>query len=121
MTSRKAPETMARTRNLGYQWHLRTLMAARGMFSTTDLAPLLADRGIALSAAQVYRLVAQTPERLSLRTLVALCDILDCTAADLIEPVAQTATARATGTDSAAVPAAVRERRPRRAEIRRVQ
>jgi DNA-binding Xre family transcriptional regulator len=112
---------MARTRNLGYQWHLRTLMAARGMFSTTDLAPLLAERDVALSAAQVYRLVAQTPERLSLRTLVALCDILDCTPADLIEPVTQTTTARATGTDDAAVAAAARERRPRRAEIRRVQ
>jgi DNA-binding Xre family transcriptional regulator len=96
-------------------------MAAQGMFSTTDLAPLLAERGVALSAAQVYRLVAQTPERLSLPTLVALCDILDCTAADLIEPVAETAQTRATGTGDAAVPAAVRERRPRRAEIRRVQ
>jgi DNA-binding Xre family transcriptional regulator len=111
---------VARTRTLGYRWHLRTLMAAQGMFSTTDIAPLLADRGVALSAAQVYRLVAQTPERLSLRTLVALCDILDCTAADLIEPVAETATARATGTGDAAVPAEVRQRRPRRAEIRRV-
>lgn len=38
--------------------------------------PLLAERGVVLSAAQVYRLVAQTPERLHLRTLVALCDIL---------------------------------------------
>ncbi|MFC4071922.1 helix-turn-helix domain-containing protein [Actinoplanes subglobosus] len=112
---------MARPRNLGYQWHLRTLMAARGMFSTTDLAPLLAERHVVLSAAQVYRLVVQTPERLSLRTLVALCDILDCTPADLIEPVALNTTARATGTDDAAVSAAVRERRPRRAEIRRVQ
>jgi hypothetical protein len=39
----------------------------------------------------------------------------------VIEPVAKTATARATGTDDAVMSAAVRERRPRRAEIRRVQ
>ncbi len=73
---------------LDYLWNLRQLMAARNMFSTTDLAPLLEERGIHLSAAQVYRLVTQVPERLSLRTLVALCDILECSPSDLIEPAA---------------------------------
>ncbi len=119
---REGARRMARSRALGYQWHLRTLMANRGMFSTTDLAPLLAERGVELSAAQVYRLVAQTPERLSLRTLVALCDILGCTPADLIEPVVEATRQRATGTDDGGaveVPAAVRQRRPRRADIRR--
>lgn len=114
---------MAGSRKLGYLWNLRTLMATQGMFSTTDLAPLLAERGVVLSAAQVYRLVAQTPERLSLRTLVALCDILGCTPADLIEPTVQPTSVRATGTVGAGpveVPAAVRDRRPRRAEIRRM-
>jgi DNA-binding Xre family transcriptional regulator len=99
---------------LGYRWHLRVLMAQRGMFATSDLVPQLAERDIELSTAQVYRLVAQTPERLSLRTLVALCDILDCTPNDLIEPVAERARARATGTAGAA---ALKGRRPRRAEI----
>ena len=61
---------------LSYEWHLRQIMATRGLFKTTDLAPLLADRGIRLSPAQVYRLVTQTPERLSLRVLMALCDAL---------------------------------------------
>jgi Cro/C1-type HTH DNA-binding domain len=37
---------------------------------------------------QVYRLVTRTPERLSLTTLVALCDILGCEPGDLVEPVA---------------------------------
>jgi DNA-binding Xre family transcriptional regulator len=111
---------MARARKLGYRWHLRTLMATQGMFSTTDLAPPLAERGVVLSAAQVYRLVVQTPERLSLRTLVALCDILGCTPADLIEPVLEATPQRATGTGGSTVevPEAVRQRRPRRAEIR---
>lgn len=72
---------------LDYRWNLRQLMAARNMFSTTDLAPLLEERGIHLSTAQVYRLVTQVPERLSLRTLVAFCDILECSPSDLIEPV----------------------------------
>jgi DNA-binding Xre family transcriptional regulator len=62
----------------GYRWHLRLRMAERGMFATTDLVPLLAERGVVLSREQVYRLVTGTPERLSLRTLSALCDILGC-------------------------------------------
>ncbi len=73
---------------IGYRWHLRRLMAERDMYATTDLRPLLAERGIALSREQVYRLVARTPERLSLATLAALCDILGCGPGDLVEPVA---------------------------------
>jgi DNA-binding Xre family transcriptional regulator len=72
-------------RTVGYRWHLRRLMAERGMFQTTDLVPLLAERGVVLSREQVYRLAAKVPERLSLVTLAALCDILDCTPGDLIE------------------------------------
>ncbi len=73
---------------LDYRWHLRQVMASRDMFATTDLAGPLAERGIRLSASQVYRLVTERPERLSLKILMALLDILDCTMDDLIEPVA---------------------------------
>ncbi len=76
-----------RTRTVGYRWHLRMRMAERGMFVTSDLVPLLAERGVVLSREQVYRLVAKVPERLSLRVLAALCDALDCSPAELIEPV----------------------------------
>ena len=72
---------------VGYVWHLRRLMAERGLFATTELRPLLAERGVVLSREQVYRLVVRTPERLSLATLAALCDILDCGPGDLVEPV----------------------------------
>ncbi len=72
---------------VSYRWHLRALMAGREMFATSDLVPLLASRGVVLSREQVYRLVAGTPERLSLVTLAALCDIFDVTPAELIEPV----------------------------------
>jgi DNA-binding Xre family transcriptional regulator len=70
---------------VGYRWHLRRLMAERGLFATTDLVPLLADRGVRLSREQVYRLAAKTPVRLNLQVLAALCDILDCAPGDLIE------------------------------------
>lgn len=80
---------------VSYRWHLRQLMADAGLFSTTDLMPLLAERGISLSPAQVYRLVVQTPERLNLKALVALCDILSCTPSDLIEPTVEPTRKRA--------------------------
>ena len=76
---------MAR-RRLEFHWKLRQQMAAHDMWKTTQLAPLLRDRGIDLSATQVYRLVTDKPERLSMKTLIALCDIFDCTPNDLITP-----------------------------------
>ena len=54
------------------------------MYATTELVPLLAERGIILSASQVHRLVTSTPERLSLPILAALCDIFAVDAAELI-------------------------------------
>jgi DNA-binding Xre family transcriptional regulator len=81
-------------RKLDYRWNLRQVMAARGMFATTDLIDPLAARGIRLSTSQVYRLVVERPERLSLKILMALLDILDCTMDELIEPVAAGSSAR---------------------------
>ena len=68
-----------------YSWKLRQLMADQGMWKTSELGPLLAEEGVVLSSAQVYRLVAKAPERLSLETLVALCRIFSCSPNDLIE------------------------------------
>lgn len=76
------------TQRLDYRWRLRQVMASREMFATTDLLGPLAERGIRLSSSQVYRLVVDRPERLSLKILMALLDILDCSMDDLIEPVA---------------------------------
>jgi DNA-binding Xre family transcriptional regulator len=83
-------------KKIGYRWHLRRLMADKDMYATTELRPLLAERGITLSREQVYRLVTGIPERLSLDTLAALCDILGCAPGDLVEPVT-TAAARQPG------------------------
>ncbi len=100
-----------------YRWHLRQLMAARGMFATSDLVPLLASRGVKLSREQVYRLVAGVPERLSLTTLAALCDIFEVSPGELIEPVRETP-ARSTQQKTAVeTPGSVSELRPRRARV----
>jgi len=82
------------------------------MYATTQLRPLLAERGVALSREQVYRLVTGLPERLSLATLAALCDILGCQPGDLVEPVASTAAGR-----KPAVPAQDPPPRPVRARV----
>lgn len=70
---------------MGIEWNLRRLMADRGMFATADLVPLLAERGVHLSREQVFRLVTQPPQRLSMDVLAAVCDALSCTPNDLIE------------------------------------
>ncbi len=100
---------------MGYQWQLRQLMAERQMFQTSDLVPLLTERGITLSREQVYRLVTQPPQRMSMDTLVALCDILQCTPNDLIKPeVVNVQVRKAADGDAGALPV-----KPRRTVIRR--
>ena len=103
------------TAKLDYRWHLRQVMAARGMFATTDLLAPLAQRGITLSSSQVYRLVTDRPERLSLKILMALLDILDCTMEELIEPAEAAGQARKTKV--AGGEAGVGDLRPKRARI----
>lgn len=103
---------------LDYRWNLRQVMASRGMFATTDLIGPLGQRGIRLSSSQVYRLVAERPERLSLKVLMALLDILGCTMQDLVEPVAAASPARRAGTGSGGE-SGIGSLRPRRARITR--
>jgi DNA-binding Xre family transcriptional regulator len=100
-------------RQVSYHWRLRELMAARGLFNATDLEPLLAERGISLSSVQVWRLVTQVPERLSLQVLAALCDILEASPADLITTTADSAAAlpKVAAADAPVDPGALRPRR----------
>lgn len=99
-------------RRVEYRWKLREVMAAHGLWKTTELTPRLAQRGVALSGAQIYRLVTGQPERLSLQTLAALCDIFNCSPADLIETTA--ASGRSTPKTTPQTPS---QRRPRRARV----
>jgi DNA-binding Xre family transcriptional regulator len=107
-------------RKLDYRWHLRQVMASRGMFATTDLIEPLAQRGIHLSSSQVYRLVVERPERLSLKILMALLDILDCSMDELIELIAAATPARKKRAVGGA-DAGVGSLRPRRARITGVE
>lgn len=101
-------------RKMGYEWHLRLRMAEQGMYATSDLQPLLAERGVHLSRKQVFRLVTGTPQRLSLDTLAALCDILGCGPNELIEIKAVKEQVRKTATGDRGCPAPVRRTTIRR-------
>ncbi len=105
------------TAKLDYRWHLRQVMATRGMFATTDLIGPLAQRGIGLSSSQVYRLVVERPERLSLKVLMALLDILDCSVDELIEPVAAGPAKKTRTARGGAGGSGVGDLRPKRARI----
>jgi DNA-binding Xre family transcriptional regulator len=105
-------------RKLDYRWNLRQVMAGREMFQTTDLIEPSAARGITLSSSQVYRLVVERPERLSLKVLMALLDILDCSTDELIEPIATANTVRKSRTAGGGE-AGVGNLRPKRARITR--
>lgn len=108
------------TKTVAYHWHLRKVMGEHGMFATTDLVPLLADRGVVMNTSQVYRIVSGTPERMNMQLLAALCDIFGCTPSDLIEPYVESSSRRGrkTGTTGKAKPpTSGSKNRPTRAVI----
>ena len=108
------------TKTVAYRWHVRKVMNEHGMQSTTDLVPLLADRGVVMNSSQVYRVVSGTPERMNMQLLAALCDIFGCTPSDLIEPYIESASRRGrkTGTTGKAKPpTSGSKNRPTRAVI----
>lgn len=108
------------TRKFEAQWHLRKLLALKGIFNTTNLMPLLAERGINVSRTQVYRIVAEKPNYISLDLVVALCDILDCSPTDLIEKVeVRKQVKKAVGDESGGKdPSRARKLKPVRARIK---
>lgn len=103
---------------IDYEWRLRVVMAEHGMFRPIDLAPRLAEHGIRLSDSQVWRLVTGRPERLNLRLLMVLCEILDCEPGELVRRTDVAAPPRKEPSDSRSIP---KDLRPKRARLRRPQ
>jgi DNA-binding Xre family transcriptional regulator len=89
-------------------------MHERGIHQITALQRELVSRGIDLSSSQIHRLVTQSPERLNLEVLAALCEILACSPADLVEVHATTGQRRAAqGANVVDMASTVRPRRAR--------
>lgn len=104
------------SRHVSMQWNLRQVMADRGLFQTSELVPLLAERGVTVSREHVYRLVTKTPQRVNIGILAALCDALACDPGDLMTPVVATTLTKTGSDDAAGV-----ERGPKLGSIRPVR
>lgn len=104
-------------RRVEMRWRLRQVMSERGIFQTSELVPLLAEREVFLSRQYVHRLVTKAPQRINTDLLAALCDILDCTPNDLLEPV--TAAPARPSKKAAGEGLGIGELRPVRAAVRR--
>ena len=65
------------------EWRLRELLAAKGLFSAVQLQQALADQGVRLGASQAHELMSRAPRQPRMAVLFALCEVLDCTLADL--------------------------------------
>jgi len=70
----------------------------------TDLIPRLAESGIPLSRPQVYRVVNQRPERISLQLRAALCDIFSSGIEGLVTVTATDVRRRKVANSTAAAP-----------------
>lgn len=118
-SSPRAAKQVRQRRQVSYQWRLRDVMAEHKMYATTELVPLLAERGVYLSASQVHRLATSTPERLSLPILAALCDIFGIDPAELIHTDATNVGVRKVSAEDrpAPPPRGVGDLRPVRARI----
>jgi len=102
--------------SVDYEWRLRLLMAEHGMFKATELAPRLAEHGIHLSDSQVWRLVTGRPERLNLRVLMVLCEILGCKPDELVR---RTDVATQIAKEPSTSRAITKDLQPKRARLRR--
>lgn len=65
------------------EWRLRELMASKGLFSAVQLQQALAEHGVPLGASQAHELLTRAPKQPRMTVLFALCEVLDCTLADL--------------------------------------
>lgn len=104
---------------LATTWNLRSVMASRGLFQTSKLGPLLAERGVDLSREQVYRLATNKPQRVRLDVLAALCDALECSLTDLVTVERRERPAVRIAAGEEGTRASVGDPRPVRASIRR--
>lgn|SRR5574341_1710496 len=65
------------------EWRLRELMAGKGLFSAVQLQQALADHDVTLGPSQAHELMTRAPKQPRTAVLFALCEVLDCTLADL--------------------------------------
>jgi putative transcriptional regulator len=69
---------------MALKWHLRQVMAERGIWSGAELGRLMEQKaGYTLSAPSISALLTERPRQMKAQTMDALCTALGCTPADL--------------------------------------
>lgn len=69
---------------MAFEWKLREKMAEKGIWRCTDLTKLLNTYGINISVSMVTRIVDKIPERINIKVLDGLCDILECQPSEIM-------------------------------------
>ncbi|WP_326770896.1 helix-turn-helix transcriptional regulator (plasmid) [Streptomyces sp. NBC_01591] len=68
------------------KWNLRMVAAQRDIWKASELQRLLAEAGLAISAGKMSHLWSGRPLTVRLDDLDIICDVLNCTPADLLIP-----------------------------------
>jgi DNA-binding Xre family transcriptional regulator len=68
------------------KWNLRMIAAQRDIWKASDLHRMLVDAGLGISAGKMSHLWSRPPLTVRLDDLDVLCEVLDCTPADLLVP-----------------------------------
>lgn len=65
-------------------WNLGNLLYQKKILKVTEFRELMIQHGVSLSYSQSHALVNEQPLRVTLRTVLAICEALDCAVGDLI-------------------------------------
>ncbi|MFF3160131.1 helix-turn-helix domain-containing protein [Streptomyces sp. NPDC057910] len=66
------------------KWNLRMVAAQRDIWKASELQRMLADAGLVISAGKMSHLWSGRPLTVRLDDLDIICEVLDCTPADLL-------------------------------------
>lgn len=70
--------------SLEIYWNLGNLLYQKKILKVTEFQDSMRQHGVSLSYAQAHALVNQQPLRVTLRVVLAVCEVLDCSVGDLI-------------------------------------
>lgn len=82
------------------KWNLRMVAAQRDIWKASELQRMLAEAGLAISAGKMSHLWSGRPLTIRLDDLDIICEVLDCTPADLLIPEKRATCQQTTTTES---------------------
>lgn len=77
-------ETMMEKNKLEIYWNLGNLLYQRKILKVTEFKDIMILHGVPISYAQAHALVNEQPLRVTLRTVLAICEALNCSVNELI-------------------------------------